>query len=273
MRYLQKATSLSALSLKKTMKKISYLWEYLLSLGGYSEIFLVNCLLRIYRGKFKMQWLLGKQVPHFEDQRIDISYFAFGKEIVGPYSFSRGFFSSEIIKPGDTLLDIGCGDGFFTRRFFAERCAHIDGIDLEPSAIQAAKRYNNAPNIKFHTMDAVTQPFPENKYNVVVWDGAIGHFSADATEKIIQKIRNALSNDGIFVGSESLGKEGSDHLQYFNSLDDLGALFTPYFKYVEMRTINYKIIHGNFIRQEAYWRCSNDLERLSLAHWKILESA
>lgn len=254
------------------MKKIFYLWEYTLSLGGYSEIILVNCLLHIYRGKFKMQWLVGNRIPHFEDQRIDISFFAFGKEVIGPYSFGRGFFSSEIIKQGDYLLDIGCGDGFFTRRFFAERCAHIDGVDLEPSAIHAAKRYNSAPNIKFHILDAVTQPFPENKYNVIVWDGAIGHFPPDVLGKVLQKIHDALSDDSIFVGSESLGKEGSDHFQYFNSLDDLGALFTPYFKYVEMRTVDYKIIHGNFIRQEGYWRCSNDPGRLSRVRWHRLEN-
>jgi cyclopropane fatty-acyl-phospholipid synthase-like methyltransferase len=33
------------------------------------------------------------------------------------------------VREGSRLLDIGCGDGFFTKRFFATRCAHIDTVD------------------------------------------------------------------------------------------------------------------------------------------------
>jgi 2-polyprenyl-3-methyl-5-hydroxy-6-metoxy-1,4-benzoquinol methylase len=233
-----------------------------LSGGGYSERLLIKLLLRVYRSNFRLQWLLSEHKPHFEDQRIDISYFAFGEDVIGPYSFYRGFFSSEVIRAGDALLDIGCGDGFFTRRFFAEKCARIDAIDLETSAINAAKLNNTAPNIN-------TDPFPQEEYDVIVWDGAIAHFPNEALEVVLQKIRQSLSHDGVFVGSESLGlEESADHLQYFLSLDELGSVFKPYFKYIELRTVDYKIIHGDYVRKEAYWRCTNDAVRLADCHWK-----
>ena len=124
------------------------------------------------------------------------------------------------------MLDIGCGDGFFTKRFFSLKCSRVDGVDIEPSAIQFAMKDNCAENIKYHLLDAVAKDFPEREYNVIVWDGAIGHFSPDTLETMLQKIRAALSQDGIFCGSESLGVEGADHLTRFDSLDDFGKLFS-----------------------------------------------
>lgn len=265
----KKVTGISQkVSFRGISKKISFVWESLLSAGGYSERVLVKLLLRMYKSQFLLQWKLSKQRPHFEDQRIDIAYFAFGDDVIGPYSFYRGFLSSEVIRDGDCLLDIGCGDGFFTRRFFAEKCQHIDAVDLEKSAIEMAKRENSAANINYHILDAILEPFPRNSYDVVVWDGALAHFPKESTEKVLQKISQSLSKDGVFVGSESLGKEGGDHLQEFLSLEDMGALFKPYFKYVELRSMEFKNIHGGRIRKEGYWRCSNEHKRLLDCHWE-----
>lgn len=260
-------TSRFRTSLSRARRK---LWDTLLVGGGHSERLLVKTLMRVYESKFRVQWIWSQHPPHFEDQRIDIAYFAFGDAVVGPYSFNRGFFSSEVIRPGDDLLDIGCGDGFFTRRFFAERCAQIDGIDIEPSAIEAARLHNSAPHITYRTLDAVKEPFPRPQYDVIVWDGAIAHFPSSTLHLMLRKIQAALSNKGIFVGSESLGlEESADHLQVFPSLGHLGALFRPYFKHVELRAVDYRIIHANLVRTEAYWRCTDSPERLDDCRWKV----
>jgi hypothetical protein len=78
----------------------------------------------------------------------------------------------------------------------------------------------------------------------------------------------ALALAGVFAGSESLGKEGSDHLQFFAAPDDLAALFKPYFKHVELRTQTYS--GDGFVRREAYWRCANDPTRLRECDWEKL---
>jgi SAM-dependent methyltransferase len=252
----------------RILRSISLLWETLLSAGGHSERILIKLLLRVYKSQFLLQWKYSERKPHFEDQRIDISYFAFGEDTVGPYSFYRGFLSSEILHEGDRLLDIGCGDGFFTRRFFAEKCGHIDAIDLDQGAIDVAKLENCAANIKYHVLDAVQEPFPLKAYDVVVWDGALAHFPRESTERMLQKIRQSLSDDGVFVGSESIGVEGGDHLQEFLSLEEMGALFKPHFRFVELRSMKFRNIHGNTMREEGYWRCSNDNKRLLESRWR-----
>lgn len=57
------------------------------------------------------------------------------------------------------------------------------------------------------------------------------------TRRRLLYLMKTLTTGGIFLGSESLGVDGSDHLQFFHSLDDMTALFTPYFKTVALREV------------------------------------
>ncbi|MDI6740914.1 MAG: class I SAM-dependent methyltransferase [Candidatus Edwardsbacteria bacterium] len=229
----------------------------------------VGLFLRVYEALYKRDWVYGKAQPHFFNQRIGIVRFAFGAKKIGPYSFYRGFFASQVIRGEDRLLDIGCGDGFFVRHFFAEKCGSIDAVDIEPSAIQAAKKYNGDEIIQYHIMDATTHPFPKNVYDVIVWDGAIGHFPPETIGAMLKKIAAALSENGIFVGSESIGKEGHDHLTTFDTQDELGKIFRQYFTYVQLLSTTYT--GDNFVRKEAYWRCSNSQTRMRESDWTNYE--
>jgi SAM-dependent methyltransferase len=223
--------------------------------------------MRIYKSKFNLDWKFSKTPPHFYNHRMGMSQFTFENKVYGPFTYYRGFFASQVIQDADKLLDIGCGDGFFTKRFFSVKCGHVDAVDIEPSAIHYALINNNAENIEYHLMDAVVKDFPRREYNVIVWDGAIGHFSPGSMEIMLQKIRTALSQDGIFAGSESLGEEEVDHLTRFNSLDDFGNLFSKYFNFVEVCSKSYRL-SDEFTRHEAYWRCANQPDRLQGLTWK-----
>ena len=257
--------NLRSLRLRLLALKESTLWG-----GSKRESALVKLLNRYYLSLYRRQWELSDEEPHFFSQRIGFFKFAFGDSGYGPYSFYRGFFGSEVVQPDDHLLDIGCGDGFFTKRFLSTRCAKVDAVDIEPSAIESARLYNSAPNISYHLLDAVNEPFPSAQYDVIVWDGAIGHFANETTNLVLAKIQSALRTGGVFAGSESLGFEGSDHLQFFESLDDLYTLFKPYFKFIELRSVDYRIGQGesSFVRHEAFWRCANQSERLRDCSWK-----
>jgi SAM-dependent methyltransferase len=236
--------------------------EAILYGGSRRESFLVRLLGALHRSQFRREWLLcPSEQPPYYNQRWNGFNFVYSKSRT-PYPFTRGFLVSEIVHPGDRLLDIGCGDGFFTNSFYSSLCLHVDAIDIEPSAIKTARKLNSARNIDFHLLDAVHDPFPSDQYDVIVWDGAVGHFAEADLAAVLDKIARALSPSGIFVGSESLGIEGSDHQQFFEDESALAAVFTPYFEHVLMRKLEYRIGTG-FLRTEGYWRCANDL---SLRH-------
>jgi len=259
--------------LSNARRRFLYLKERIVGGGPVREALLVKLLKHHYASLFRRQWQLGEEEPHFFSHRMGLFQFTYGEQAIGPFAYYRGFFDSELIRAGDRILDIGCGDAFFTKRFLSPRCAHIDAVDIEPSAIEAARTYNSAPNIKYHLLDAVAEPFPLERYDVIVWDGALGHFPSEATEIMLQKIVSSLTPEGIFLGSESLGVEGADHLQFFHTLDDMAAVFTPYFKYVALREVSYPIGPDNFWRREGFWRCAASPERLQASQWKVYSGA
>ena len=113
----------------RTFHAARKIFEELIYFGSISERVAVQWLLRIYQSKFRLDWEFSKNPPHFYNHRIGMAQFAFGKTTYGPYAYYRGFYSSQVIQDSDTLLDIGCGDGFFTKRFYSTKCNHVDGID------------------------------------------------------------------------------------------------------------------------------------------------
>jgi SAM-dependent methyltransferase len=252
----------------EALRRVARLLDGAVGRSRLQEKLLVTLLGQYYksRSRYQWKWAAADQVPHFFDQRLGFFDFGFGEGTFGPYPYYRGFLNSEVIRPGDILLDIGCGDGFFTRRFLAPRCSSIDAVDIEPSAIETAQALNGGPNIIYHLLDAAVQPFPRDRYDVVVWDGALGHFRPETTAGMLGKISAAIGDGGIFVGSESLGREGTDHLQVFDSLESLRTIFTSHFKLVALREEEYAI-PGGFLRKEAYWRCAQDPVRLRRGQW------
>ena len=209
-----------------------------------------------YKSKFRRDNYFTEEPPHFTDFERYENLF---KRDSDYHTLMRGYLAEDIIKKGDKLLDIGTGSGFFAKKFFSYKCSVVDAIDIDKDAIGYAKKYNYSKNINYFLQDAVNEPFPRTDYDIIVWDGAIGHFKSETTNLMLEKILSSLNDDGIFVGSESLGSnEGVDHLQFWESIDDLKRMFQKYFKYVYLREATYPINNYNvFQRREAYWKCSN----------------
>ncbi|MDA9519247.1 hypothetical protein XI06_02510 [Bradyrhizobium sp. CCBAU 11434] len=222
-----------------------------------------------YSSVFRRQWawqVYGE--PHFSIHAGALFSLFDGNLNAGVYSFTRAFLSAEIIRDGAKVLDIGCGDGALTKRFYAPRAGYVDAVDIEDSAIQYAVRHNSAPNISYRRLDAVIEAFPRSSYDLIIFDGAIGHFTREGSMEVLKKISAALAQDGIFCGSESLGPEGQDHLQIFNTQDDLRALLRQQFKHVRIKQQKYPLASLAGGRIEAYWRCSNADGRLEELDWQ-----
>lgn len=225
----------------------------------------------LYASRHRRRWRWQAYgLPHFTDQSIVLFGAYAGKLDQDIYCLTRGFLSGEAVSDGSLVLDIGCGDGGFTKRFLAPKALHVDALDIEPSAISYAKRYNSAANVEYRLLDAIRASFPRPTYDLIVFDGALGHISNDDADILFTKISGSLSPNGIFAGSETLGHlEGHDHLQFFETLEDLRAMLRKYFAVVSLKKVSYKINNGSFLRTEAYWRCCHEPKSLTSCGWSV----
>lgn len=69
--------------------------------------------------------------------------------------------------PGDTLLDVGCGTGYFTRRFARDARLRVTGLDPNREWLDYA-RAHGSPNETYVTGDARELPFPDASFDCVV---------------------------------------------------------------------------------------------------------
>lgn len=69
-------------------------------------------------------------------------------------------------QPGETLLDVGCGTGYFTRRFAREAGLQVTGIDVDPDMIAFARE--QTPEIEFARADMKHLPFVDASFDHVV---------------------------------------------------------------------------------------------------------
>jgi SAM-dependent methyltransferase len=68
---------------------------------------------------------------------------------------------------GDTILDVGCGSGYFTRRFAGEASGeNVTGLDVDPAMLAFAR----ARGARQHYVegDAQALPFPDRSFDCVV---------------------------------------------------------------------------------------------------------
>jgi ubiquinone/menaquinone biosynthesis C-methylase UbiE len=74
-------------------------------------------------------------------------------------------------RPGDRILDVGCGPGFFVTELLEAvgREGSVVGLDISADMLAvAAKRAEGHGNVKFHEADATSLPVPDASFDRAV---------------------------------------------------------------------------------------------------------
>ena len=69
-------------------------------------------------------------------------------------------------RPAETLLDVGCGTGYFSRRFSREAGLKVTVMDIAPDMLDLAR--TKAPEIALVRADAARLPFADRAFDHVV---------------------------------------------------------------------------------------------------------
>jgi SAM-dependent methyltransferase len=97
------------------------------------------------------------------------------------------------VRPGERILDLGCGDGVLTEKI-AALGAEVVGVDSSPDMVQAAKRRGLDARV------ASGYSLPFNREFDAVFSNAALHWMKDNPDAVIAGVNRALKPGGRFVG-------------------------------------------------------------------------
>lgn len=104
-------------------------------------------------------------------------------------------------QPGDHLLDVGCGTGWFTRQLSGLPGINITGVDVDKDALVFARKRDNVSH--FISADARELPFPDQHFDRVLsitalsfvdpWERALAEIIRVCRERFVIGLLNRNS--------------------------------------------------------------------------------
>jgi SAM-dependent methyltransferase len=196
-----------------------------------------------HRIQFVVQWGIQPN-PEWFDHFLDQHYQWTRTRL--PFPWERGLFSLLAIKPGARMLELCCGDGFNAHHFYSIRAGSVISVDFDPTAIAHAKRHFGGGNVDYRIADIRTG-MPPGKFDNIVWDAAIEHFTEAEITALMADIKGRLEPDGILSGYTIVEREAVSHHEHeyeFKSKEDLMRFLSPHFAHVKVFETVYPTRHN-----------------------------
>jgi SAM-dependent methyltransferase len=128
---------------------------------------------------------------------LDLNYFQYSERIYSPYVLS--LIKSCGLEQGSRVLDIGCGQGFFSY-LFSKYGMKVSGIDLSESGISAAKNMYGHLGISFAVADIETVTFPEQFDCIFVRSCSLyNNEGFPRNDGVTSKLLRYLRPSGLFI--------------------------------------------------------------------------
>lgn len=111
-------------------------------------------------------------------------------DVWAEFSFFRNY-----VKDGDSILDIGCGNGRLLQLFEGKNIDYL-GLDNSEKLIAIAKE--KYPSNKFLVAEALHLPFPADSFDKVFLIAVLHHIpSAELRQQALREIKRILKLDGL----------------------------------------------------------------------------
>lgn len=114
---------------------------------------------------------------------------------------ARQRFLEELIgrlRPGASVLDLGCGAGIPTAAYLSEEFA-VTGVDISAGQVDAARR--NVPAARFIHADMATVELPEASFDAVLALYSLSHLPRDEHGPALARIARWLRPNGLLVAN------------------------------------------------------------------------
>ena len=155
------------------------------------------------------------------------NYFHYPSWIYGPYVSSLIKFCG--LRKGASILDVGCGQGFFSY-LFSKHGMKVHGVDLSETGISAARNLYGRFGITFSVADVQTLTLPEQFDCVFVRSCSLYNTEAFPLEKEVTRnfLRNLKSSGTLVFGYNSNFSSKESTTWRYHSLEDVERHFSGY---------------------------------------------
>lgn len=123
------------------------------------------------------------------------------------------------------VLDLGCGSGWLSI-FLGRENFEVTGVDISQHAIDLGAIWagqENLSNVSFLASDIANLPFVSGQFDAVVANSIFEHFTFDLARSTMEKLRDLLVADGVFIGI--FDKVGGGPGEYYK-LEDSTHVYT-----------------------------------------------
>lgn len=194
-----------------------------------------------WRGE-RMYWNLASE----EDRQLHLSRYQFARELFDPHW---------------QCLDAACGSGYGAS-FLADKVRSVDGVDVDPSAIDFARTTYKQSNLTYHCADLQsTLPFSNETFDAITSFETLEHVS-DQT-KMTSEFHRVLKPGGILVistpdrrVSERIGLDNHFHVAELSKREFVELLSRSF-------TVEQLFGHGDGKPVATHWRAIHQFLKLA----------
>ena len=102
------------------------------------------------------------------------------------------------LRPRMSVLELGCGTGYFTREL-SRSGADVVAIDVSPELLEIAKANCSAPNVRYEIQNAYALNYPRAVFDSVVGSSVLHHLEI---EEALREIYRVLKPSGTIYFTE-----------------------------------------------------------------------
>jgi SAM-dependent methyltransferase len=164
---------------------------------------------------------------HYDAKYAHQNYFGYREWLYAPFVASLIAFCG--LRPGSSVLDVGCGQGFFSY-LFSKHGMNVHGVDISETGIRTAEQRYGGPGVTFGVADIHTAVFPEPFDCVFVrscslYNTPVFPVSAEPTETLLRHLK---PNGVLLFAYNSKFSSATSSTWRYHSLKDAQAHFRRY---------------------------------------------
>lgn len=191
------------------------------------------------------------------------------------FTFSRYKFVSKVLADSESVIEIGCGDGF-AARIVASNVKNLLLTDFDPLFVEEASRFSISPYLyQTEVYDFVHDgPYKKQRFSAAYCLDVLEHISKADENKFLSNIVESLEVDGLLViGSPSIHSQvyasESSKAGHVNckSYEGLMATLKTFFHNVQIFCMNDEVVHTGFDKLAHYYLAvcttKKDLEKIN----------